>query len=85
MFHRLSSIVSILQQPKSWIGRSPASGDKTVSDYYSSDNIVSNLAKKGYLSREEFLRYPPLTDIQNAVSMKRSLVKILGKNTVPNI
>ena len=61
--------MSIVQPLERWNERLPTS----------SDNFVSDVSTKGYLTREEALKYPPLTDLQNVVSMKRSLVKILSK------
>ena len=45
----------------------------------SSYHVVGDLTRKGYLSREEALRYQPLARIQHVVSMWRSLIKVLGK------
>ena len=59
----------IIQPQERWKERSPNS----------SDNVVSDISTKDYLTREEALRYHFLTDIRNVVSMKRSLVKILSK------
>ena len=84
----LTFVVSILRQQNRWADPFPTSKDGVVSDwstkYYFSDNqkTESDLSIKGYLTRQEALRYPPLTDIQNVVSMQRSLTKIQGKSTI---
>ena len=44
----------------------------------SKDVIVDDLSAKDYLSEEEALKFEPLTNVQDIVSMKQSTVKILG-------
>ena len=40
---------------------------------------LNNAKTKDYLPEEEALAFGPLTDIQNAASLSRSTIQILGK------
>ena len=69
LFYRfLSSIVDIVQPRENWTKQFQTSRGSDVSD----------LSTKGYLTRYEALRYEPLTNVNNVVSMQLSLTKVLG-------